>query len=120
VYLPPDLRLRVTPLLTSTVLNDAIRYSDPADDEKVHNANDRFMNRAVALSKEMGLDHRYIYQNYANQTQDVFAGLSPENKQRLLQIQKKHDPERVLSRLQPGAFRLQESADSTMKGRTGL
>ncbi|PMD66410.1 FAD binding domain-containing protein, partial [Hyaloscypha bicolor E] len=102
------------------LLNDAIRYSDPADDEKVHNANDRFMNRAVALAKVMGLDHRYIYQNYANQTQDVFAGLSPENKQRLLQIQKRHDPERVLSRLQPGAFRLQESADSTMKGRSGL
>lgn len=99
------------------LLNDAIRYSDAADDEKVHNANDRFMNRAVALSKEMGLDHRYIYQNYANQTQDVFAGLSPENKQRLLQIQKRHDPERVLSRLQPGAFRLQESADLTMQGR---
>jgi hypothetical protein len=78
------------------------------------------MNRAVALAKEMGLDHRYIYQNYANQTQDVFAGLSPENKQRLLQIQKRHDPERVLSRLQPGAFRLRESADSTMKGRSSL
>jgi hypothetical protein len=102
----------VKTLLTWAVLNDAIRYSDAADDEKVHNANDRFMNRAVALSKEMGLDHRYIYQNYANQTQDVFAGLSPENKQ-----QKRHDPERVLSRLQPGAFRLQESADLTMQGR---
>lgn len=99
------------------MLNDAIRYSDPADDEKVHQANDKIMNRAVALAKKMGLDHRYIYQNYANQTQDVFAGLSPENKQRLLRIQKRHDPERVLSRLQPGAFRLQESADSTMHGR---
>ncbi len=74
------------------------------------------MNRAVALAKEMGLDHRYIYQNYANQTQDVFAGLSPENKQRLLQIQKRHDPERILSRLQPGAFKLQEPADLNMNG----
>ena len=99
------------------MLNDAIRYSDPADDEKVHQANDNIMNKAVALAKKMGLDHRYIYQNYANQTQDVFAGLSPDNKQRLLQIQKRHDPKRVLSRLQPGAFRLQESADSTMHGR---
>jgi hypothetical protein len=99
------------------VINDAIRYSDADDDEKVHHANDNIMNRAVALAKEMGLDHRYIYQNYANQTQDVFAGLSPENKQRLLQIQKRHDPERILSRLQPGAFKLQESADSTMNGR---
>jgi hypothetical protein len=75
------------------------------------------MNRAVALAKEMGLDHRYIYQNYANQTQDVFAGLSPENKQRLLKIQERHDPERILSRLQPGAFKLQNSADKTMNGR---
>lgn len=104
--------------MTRTVLNDAIRYSDPADDEKVHHANDRIMNRAVALAKEMGLDHRYIYQNYANQTQDVFAGLSPENKKRLLRIQKMHDPERILSRLQPGAFRLKESADATMTGRS--
>ncbi len=75
------------------------------------------MNRAVALAKEMDLDHRYIYQNYANQTQDVFAGLSPENRQRLLQIQTRHDPERILSRLQPGAFKLHESADSTMNRR---
>ncbi len=75
------------------------------------------MNRAVALAKDMGLDHRYIYQNYANQTQDVFAGLSPENKQRLLQIQKIHDPERILSHLQPGAFKLRESANSNMNSR---
>jgi hypothetical protein len=46
----------------------------------------------------------------------VFAGLSPENKQRLLQIQKRHDPERILSRLQPGAFKLQEPADLNMNG----
>jgi hypothetical protein len=55
------------------VLNDAIRYNDAADDEKVHNANDRFMNRAVALAKEMGLDHRYIYQNYAIQSEFYHA-----------------------------------------------
>lgn len=60
----------------------------------------------MKLGKEEGVHHRYIYQNYANQTQDVFAGYSDESRKRLVEVQKKYDPEGVFSRLQPGYFRL--------------
>jgi FAD/FMN-containing dehydrogenase len=54
----------------------------------------------------MGLHHRYIYQNYANISQDVFAGYGEENRDRLRKIQRKYDPEGVFSRLQPGYFKV--------------
>jgi len=54
----------------------------------------------------MGLDHPYIYQNYATKGQDVFAGYSVENQARLKSIQKEVDPEGVFTRLQPGYFKL--------------
>ena len=60
----------------------------------------------MALAKEMDMYHPYIYQNYANQSQDVFGGYGKENKKRLLDVQGKYDPERLFGRLQPGYFKL--------------
>lgn len=88
------------------MINDAIRWNHAADDDTVKRAGNNIMARAVALAEEMQVYHRYIYQNYANQTQDVFGGYGLENKRRLLQIQKKYDPEQIFSRLQPGYFTL--------------
>ncbi len=60
----------------------------------------------VDMAKEMGLHHRYIYQNYANASQDVFGGYGDENRLKLKEIQMKYDPEGVFSRLQPGYFKI--------------
>ena len=60
----------------------------------------------IVAAKDLGVYHRYIYQNYANITQDVFAGYGEENRERLREIQKKYDPEGVFSRLQPGYFKV--------------
>lgn len=60
------------------------------------------LDRAIAKSKEMGLYHRYIYPNYADSSQDVYAGYGEENQKKLRAIQKRYDPEGVFSRLQPG------------------
>jgi FAD/FMN-containing dehydrogenase len=54
----------------------------------------------------MGLHHRYIYQNYANVSQDVLAGYGEENRERLRRVQRKYDPEGMFSRLQPGYFKV--------------
>jgi uncharacterized membrane-anchored protein YhcB (DUF1043 family) len=62
--------------------------------------------RSAALAKDMGLDHKYIYQNYANASQDVFAGYGEENAKKLRNIQDKYDPEGVFSKLQPGYFKV--------------
>jgi hypothetical protein len=64
------------------------------------------MARAVAVAKEMGMYHRYIYQNYAKSGRDVFSSYGEKNKERLLDIQSRYDPERVFTRLQPGYFKL--------------
>jgi hypothetical protein len=72
----------------------------------VKDAGNKITDKAIALAKEMGVHHRFIYQNYANQTQDVFAGYGDKNRKRLMEVQKKYDPEGLFARLQPGYFRL--------------
>lgn len=70
-------------------------------------ASDNMISKAVALGKEMGLWHRFIYQNYATIQQDVFEGYGPENRARLSQIKQKYDPTGVFTKLQPGYFKIQ-------------
>lgn len=69
-------------------------------------AGNRLLHRSIELSKQMGLYHRYMYQNYADGEQDVFAGYGKENRGRLRDIQRKYDPEGVFSNLQPGYFKV--------------
>ena len=88
------------------MFNLAFMWSSVADDERVIAASRRVRDRAVALAKSMGLDFRYVYQNYASIDQDVFAGYGEVNKQRLIDISKKYDPGQVFQKLQPGYFKL--------------
>lgn len=71
----------------------------------------KFLKRSWDLAKEKGLHHRYIYQNYADISQDVFGGYGEKNRKKLLSIQKKYDPEGVFTKLQPGYFKLQAKKD---------
>lgn len=89
-----------------TVFEISFRWSRPEDDLRMQTAGNNVINRAAALSKSMGLDHRYIYQNYANASQNVFVGYGEENRAKLNAIQNKYDPEGVFSRLQPGYFKI--------------
>jgi hypothetical protein len=88
------------------VLNLAFSWSDPADDLIMAQTSDNILNRAIELAKSMGLDHRYIYQNYASGNQDVFGGYGEENREKLRKIQKKYDPEGIFMERQPGYFKL--------------
>lgn len=65
-----------------------------------------FIDRSTAAAKDMGLDYKFIYQNYAAKGQDVFGGYGEANKQRLIKISENYDPERVFQELQPGYFKL--------------
>jgi len=93
-------------LLILEVLSVTPQWSREEDDEAMHAAFGGFLDRAVVLAKELGLHHPFVYSNYANQTQDVFAGYGKKNRKRLRDIQKKYDPEGVFSKLQPGYFKL--------------
>ena len=88
------------------LMNLNFGWSHAADDDKVHAATSRFLDRSVALAKEMHLHHRFVYMNYAALDQDVFGGYGEENLERLKSVQEKYDPEGVFKSLQPGYFKL--------------
>ena len=88
------------------MLSISPQWDNAEDDAVVQGAFTSFLDRSVSLAKEMGLHHPWIYQNYANISQDVFAGYGEENKQKLRDIQRKYDPERMFAKLQPGYFKL--------------
>jgi hypothetical protein len=81
-------------------------WTDTSSDAKVLAAHQRMIDRMGTAAKDLGADFRYIYQNYAAQSQDVFAGYGEANYARLKDISKKHDPKQVFQRLQPGYFKL--------------
>lgn len=73
---------------------------------RVQTAYTEFMEKSINLAKERDLFHPFVYQNYANISQDVFGGYGEKNRAKLLDIQGKYDPERVFAKLQPGFFKL--------------
>jgi hypothetical protein len=83
-----------------------MQWDNGEDDEAVTAAVNRFIEKTLFLTKELGVHHPWIYSNYATKGQDVFAGFGDENRKRLKQIQKNYDPEGIFDRLQPGYFKV--------------
>lgn len=90
-------------------MNLAIMWSDKVDDDRIIEASNCVIANAISAAQTMGLDYKYIYQNYASLTQSVFAGYGIDNQQRLIQISQKYDPKQVFQNLQPGYFKLNGS-----------
>lgn len=88
------------------MISVATYWDNVSDDEVVYLAMSNFINRAVALGKEMGLYHPFVYMNYAHGTQDVYGGYGEENRERLRGVRGKYDQEGVFERLRSGGFRL--------------
>lgn len=88
------------------VINVDISWSNASDDDKVLAAAQNIVNRSVAVARAKGLDHPYLYQNYASYQQDVFASYGADNLAKLRSISAKYDPQRVWQKLQPGYFKL--------------
>ncbi|KAH8798627.1 hypothetical protein F5884DRAFT_870039 [Xylogone sp. PMI_703] len=91
------------PLMLFSII---ISYKGTENDELVEHVTQNIISRGIELAKEMGLHHRFIYQNYAGRGRDVFAGYGGRNHELLSQIQRKYDPDGVFQRLQPGYFKL--------------
>jgi hypothetical protein len=67
-------------------------WKNAADDVAMYTGSRKFLARAEALAKEMGLLHRFKYANYAEESQDVWSGYGEENLKRLRRVQKEVDP----------------------------
>jgi hypothetical protein len=78
----------------------------PTDDEAVLTAAQNIVTSINATAHQLGLGHRYIYQNYASEAQDVFWGYGEENLEKLKEVSQKYDPTGVFEKLQPGYFKL--------------
>lgn len=78
------------------LVNPSVRWKFEADDELVMKTYARFVDRAVQEAKLRGLDHRFLYRNYASYSQILGAGnvLDPA-KQKLEEIARKHDPDGI-------------------------
>jgi hypothetical protein len=89
------------------IIGHTLQWKNVEDDALMHRVAHTILNRGVEEAKKMGLHHPYIYHNYAGAGQDVFAGYGVRNRQRLMEIQGRYDPEGVFTRLQPGGFKVQ-------------
>jgi FAD binding domain len=81
-------------------------WTDAADDEVIFAAYTKWLAESRARAKVLGLDHRYLYMNYASQFQDPIRGYGDLNTAKLKKIARRYDPDEVFQRLQPGYFKL--------------
>lgn len=88
------------------MINIDISWSNVADDTRILAAAQNMATRFAAAAKAKGLDHPYLYQNYAALQQDVFSSYGKDNVARLKSVQAKYDPTKVWQKLQPGYFKL--------------
>ncbi|KAE9378505.1 FAD-binding domain-containing protein [Stipitochalara longipes BDJ] len=88
------------------IVGYVLQWQRAEDDAVMHQVGHSILDRSVEEAKKMGLWHPYIYQNYAGAGQDVFGGYGVQNRQRLLEIQKRYDADGVFNRLLPGGFKL--------------
>lgn len=84
----------------------ALKWSNPADDAKMHGLAERVKDRVVAAAAAQGKTNPYLYMNYAGPSQDPIASYGSANKAKLIKIAKKYDPTEVFQKLQPGYFKL--------------
>ncbi|KAI9050368.1 hypothetical protein LZ554_005534 [Drepanopeziza brunnea f. sp. 'monogermtubi'] len=88
------------------VLNLAFSWSSTADDTRIMEAARATIRRANRTAHDQGLDHPFLYQNYAAREQPVFQSYGPESRRKLRAASRKYDPEGVWQKLQPGYFKV--------------
>lgn len=88
------------------MINLSIAWSSIADDARIMDFCANFIAAGVALAEARNLSNIYIYQNYAAQSQDVFASYNATNQAKLKAIHAKYDPTNVWTDLQPGYFKI--------------
>ncbi|KAI1777339.1 FAD-binding domain-containing protein [Hypoxylon cercidicola] len=76
-----------------------------SDDRTVLTWCSNIISRTEALARERGLEHPFIYINYASQFQDPLSSYGAENMARLMEVSRKYDPDGVFQKLSPGYFK---------------
>lgn len=72
----------------------------------MENVSKNVIDRAVKKGQELGLHHRYIFQNNAAKHQNIFEGYGTQNLERLRKVRDEVESEAVFEKLVPGHFGL--------------
>ncbi|KAI0178636.1 FAD-binding domain-containing protein [Hypoxylon sp. FL1284] len=83
-----------------------------SDDRAVLTSCSNIISRFEALARERELAHPFKYINYASQFQDPLTGYGAENKERLVEVSKKYDPDGVFQKLSLGYFKFDGAPQS--------
>ncbi|KAJ9137760.1 FAD binding domain-containing protein [Pleurostoma richardsiae] len=75
----------------------SLSWTDSAMDNSAYALADSFIADFREAAESANASHPFIYINYANKGQDVFAGYGKENQQRLVEIQQAIDPRGVFT-----------------------
>jgi FAD/FMN-containing dehydrogenase len=98
-----------------TIMMTAWTWKNAADDQVLLDTNKELFDRATKIAEDAGKLVPFIYQNYAWEDQDVFAGYGKENHERLKKVQKRIDPKGVFAGgegLSRGYFKVNTKAAS--------
>ncbi|KAH6865545.1 hypothetical protein BKA58DRAFT_320945 [Alternaria rosae] len=85
-------------------------WTDERNDKVVLKAAQDFLSASVAMAKELGAYHDYMYMPYSSPYQPVISGYGAANVARLNEVSQKYDPMGVFQNLQPGYFKLDGGA----------
>ncbi|KAF4435962.1 FAD binding domain-containing [Fusarium acutatum] len=82
------------------------KWEKGSEDEAAFVAIAKLGNEMEELTRAQGKGSPFKYGNYADQSQDVVAGLGPENKAYVVKVAAKYDPNADFQKLQPGGYKL--------------
>lgn len=84
-------------------------YNNAEDDGLVAKAHTKYLEEVAILAQQMGLEHRYIFANYAWPTEPVMAGYGEERLAFLRKVAAKYDPEGFFQGQFVGGFKIERS-----------
>jgi hypothetical protein len=91
------------------IIQIAIQWSDEKGGGAVYRLASDVLSSTKEKSIRRGAGSAPVYMNYASMFQDVISSYGTANKQRLVEISKKYDPQQVFQKLQPGYFKLERA-----------
>ncbi|KAF7419200.1 hypothetical protein PC9H_001786 [Pleurotus ostreatus] len=75
----------------------SVFWTDPGDDVDMKGATQDLLKWSTDTAKERGLFNRFIYMNYALNTQPVLESFGQENFDRMKEVKEKYDPRGLLN-----------------------
>ncbi|KAK7729790.1 hypothetical protein SLS53_009206 [Cytospora paraplurivora] len=90
-------------------IEESITWSNEEDDATVQAFYKAFNANVTTQLEPLGVLHKYIYLNDANEAQDVYAGYPKSSVLILQTIRDKYDPDKVFTNLMPGGWKIADA-----------